>query len=336
MKGRGAGLRSGGILAALLLIGLALPGGLSPYSQYLGVTILAYAVLAQAWNLVGGYSGQFSLGVSAFVGVGGYATGLFMLHLGMGWLLASLAGTIFSGAFAFVLGFPLLRLRGPYFAVGTLAAAVALESGAQLWTWAGGGNGFVLPINELPSSETLFRLAVVAFVLAMAVILFVEHSAFGLRLMAVRDDDHAAAGVGISGFWHKVAAFSVSGALTGLAGALVAMQTVTVNPSSSFDLNWTTNAALFVVAGGIATTVGPLLGVVVVYVVLTQQLQNLQALSVLIEGGLLVFIVRFAPRGLWPLIRQAFRAAVRRVARRGTAVSTVSTVSTRPTITTPE
>lgn len=298
-------VRSWIILAAVLVAGVAVSGPISAANQYTGVTILTAMIIALAWNIVAGYSGQLSLGVAAFVGLGGYSCGLLMAHAGFGWVTAAIAATGFSAVFAFLLGLPLLRLRGAYFAVGTLAAAVALEAGAQLWTWAGGGSGFTLPIAGLPSSLSLLRASVIGFVIALAAVLYVHESAFGLRVVAVRDDERAATGVGISSLRLRLTAFVISGALTGLAGALVALQTLTVSPSGSFSLTWTIDATLYVVAGGIATVVGPLIGVIVVYLILTQELQSLGAVSAIIEGGLLIVILRFAPGGLWPALRMA-------------------------------
>ena len=305
--------RSWIILMAVLVIGVAGAGVLSPANQYTGVTILTAMVIALAWNIVAGYSGQLSLGVAAFIGLGGYSAGLLMAHAGFGWVTAAIAATAASAVFAFLLGLPLLRLRGAYFAVGTLAAAVALQADAQLWAWIGGGSGFTLPVDGLPSSVTLLRATVAGFVIALAATAYIKESAFGLRVVAVRDDEQAATAAGISGLSHRLAAFVISGALTGLAGVLVALQTLTVSPSGSFSLTWTVDATLYVVAGGVATVTGPLVGVIVVYLILTQELQSLGAVSAIIEGGLLIVILRFAPAGLWPAVATAVTRARRHV-----------------------
>jgi branched-chain amino acid transport system permease protein len=249
-------------LAATLIVGLVFAGSLSSYSQYVGTTIVLYAVVAQGYNILAGYSGQLSLGVGAFLGVGGYAAGLLMLHVGTGWIPSLVAATAIGAAFAFVLGFALLRLRGVYFAVGTAAAAAALGAGAALWNYAGGGTGFV--IVTVPSSLALFRAAVVAFVIATGVVVFIRDSPFGLRMVATRDNERAAAGVGVSVFWYRMAALVISGALTSLAGALIALQTLTVSPDAVFSLSWTVSATLFVVVGGRATVMGPIIGVLIV------------------------------------------------------------------------
>jgi branched-chain amino acid transport system permease protein len=292
-------------LAACLIVGLLLAPHLSPYSQYTAVTLVLYATVAQAYDVIGGYSGQLSLGVGAFLAVGGYVSGLLMLHTGTPWIPAVILATAASAAFAFLLGFALLRLRGVYFAVGTLAATVALGAAAQLWTWAGGGTGFV--VEAAPTGAPLVQASVIAFVIATGLVLFIRDSAFGLRVVATRDNEQAAAGVGVSVFWHRMAALVISGALTGLAGALVALESITVAPGAMFSLQWTIYALLFVVVGGRSTVLGPIIGVVIVYYGLTQELQNLQSVSTVIEGVLLIALMRFAPAGLWPLAIRGLR-----------------------------
>ncbi len=277
-----------------------MPAVLAPATQYTAVTLVTDMTIALAWNVVVGYGGQLSLGVGAFTGVGAYACGLAMVHLGWGWLEAGLAGLVVCAAFGLVVGLPLLRVKGAYFAVATLVVAVGLQAGAQLWTWAGGGSGFTLPIAQLPSDSTVLRAGVVVLVVALATTLYVQDSRFGLRLRAVRDDEQAAAGLGIATSTYRLVPFVASGILMGLAGQLSALQSVSVSPAGSFSMEWTINASLFVVAGGIGTAVGPLLGVILVYLILTQGLQNLGVASSIIEGVLLVAVLRFAPSGIWP------------------------------------
>jgi branched-chain amino acid transport system permease protein len=292
-------LRSVVLLVACLGAGLVLTGSVSPYDRYIGVTLLTYVVVAQAYNVLAGYSGQLSLGVGAFVGVGAYTAGLLMVHVEMSWLPATVLATLLCALFALGLGCALLRLRGVYFAVGTLAAAVALGVAAELWTWAGGGTGFV--IVNTPDSTTLMYAAVVAAVLSTGLAVFVRDSAFGLRVAATRDDDGAAAGVGIAVFWHRLAVFVISGAFMGLTGAIVGIQSISVDPGAMFSINWTIYAALFVIVGGRSTVFGPIAGVLIVYYGLTHELQNLQAVSTIVEGVLLIAVIRFAPEGVWPM-----------------------------------
>jgi branched-chain amino acid transport system permease protein len=290
--------------AALLgATALALVGAeqLSDYSLDLGVTIMAYLTIAAAWNILGGYGGQISLGSAAFVGTGGYTTGLLLLHTGLSWPLTLIAAGINGGLLAVALSVALLRLRGDYFAVGSLAAAIALQAFVLNWAWAGGATGIILPV-DVPLGIDLFRLAVVVTALALASGLYVARSRFGLRLTAVRDNEPAASGLGVSVYRHRLGALVLSSVLTALAGAIIAYQSSALSPDGMFGLTWSLNALLMTIVGGAGTFAGPIIGVVLVYYGLTKQFESTQTLSTVIEGALILVVVRFAPGGIWPLV----------------------------------
>lgn len=302
--------------AVLALAAAAYSGGLGRYQTQVVTTLLIYLALAQAWNILAGFGGEISLGVGAFAGTGAYAVGLLMVHTGVGWLPALPVAAGAATALALVLAFPLLRLRGDYFAIGTLAAALALQAWLLNWDFAGGSAGLSLPIERTPTAGTLYQAAVAVAAAAMAAAIAVKHSRFGLRLMAVRDNHAAAEGLGVSVFWHRFAALLISSALTGAAGGLVALQQSSFEPVGMLGIGWTINALLMVVVGGSATLLGPVLGTVIVYYVLTTQFEAYPTVGLIIEGVLLIAIVRFAPQGVWPLATRLVRAAARR-ARRG-------------------
>ena len=265
-------------------------------------TLLAFIALAQAWNILAGYGGQVSLGASAFVGTGAYTAALLELHAGAGYPVAILGALIGGGVLAAVLALPLLRLRGDYFSIGTLAAALALQAWALNWNFAGGSTGLNLPNEGIPGPVEIFQLACAIAAVAMIAAYLVAYSSFGMRLKAVRDNEPAAIGLGVSVFRHRLGALLISGALSGLTGGLLAMQQISFEPTGMLGIGWTINALLMTIVGGIGTILGPVVGAVAVYYLLTKQLESYQTASVIIEGLLLIIIVRFAPRGLWPLL----------------------------------
>ena len=289
-------------LLVLTLVATQLNGVLSRYQLDTATTLLAFVALAQAWNILAGYSGQISLGVSAFVGTGAYAAGLAQIHLGVNYGVAMVAAALFGGALAAVLSWPLLRLRGDYFTIGTLAAALALQAWMFNWDFGGGSTGISLPFDGLPDPVMVFRLSCLVAGIAMIAAYYVARSRFGLRLKAVRDNEGAATGLGVSAFRHRLAALLLHGTLSGLVGGLIALQQVSFEPAGMLGINWTINALLMTIVGGLGTLMGPVVGAMVVYYVLTKQLASYQSLSIVIEGVLLIVIVRFAPRGLWPLL----------------------------------
>jgi branched-chain amino acid transport system permease protein len=244
-----------------------------------------------------------------------------MVHAATPFPLALLAAGAAAGLLALVLSVPLLRLHGDYFAVGTLAVTLALEAWALNWPFVGRSEGLQLPVGSLPDGQTLYELAVAVAAVALLVTIWIQRSRFGLRLMAVRDHEAAATGLGVSAFRHRLVVFVVSSILTGLAGGLIALQQISFEPTGILSLNWTVDALLMTIVGGMGTFVGPIVGAVLVYYGLTTVLASLQAFGLVIEGALLVTIVRFAPQGLWPLGRRAMSEVARRARRFGLAAA---------------
>lgn len=301
--------------AGLALIASQSAAVFTRYQLDIATTMLAFIALAQSWNILAGYGGQVSLGVSAFVGTGAYASALLELHVGVGYPGAMLAASVAGAMLALLLAIPLLRLRGDYFSIGTLAAALALQALAGNWTLTGGSTGLSLPGIGVPSQVEIFKLACLVAGIAMAGTYLVAYSSFGMRLKAVRDDEAAAVGLGVSAFRHRLGALLISGALSGLTGGLLAMQQVSFEPSGMLGLGWTIDALLMTIIGGLGTVFGPVLGAVTIYYLLTKRLESLQTISVIVEGALLLVIVRFAPRGLWPLLILGLRRLTDRLGR---------------------
>lgn len=297
-------LASWGALALTAVAAFAIAPQLTLGDLDLGVTLLAYLAIAQAWNVLAGFSGQVSLGSAAFVATGGYAAALILVHTDVSYGVGLLVAAAASAGLALLLSVPLLRLRGDYFAVGTLAISIAIQALLNNWVWAGGASGVTLPVDRVPSGGNLFQIAVVICAISMGLALFVKHSGFGLRLTAIRDNEPAAAGLGVSVYRHRLAALVPSSMVIGLAGALVAYQFVAISPSGIANISWSLNAVLMAIVGGSGTVFGPVIGVFIVYYGLTRQLEDTQTLSQVLEGVLLIIIVRFAPQGVWPLLHR--------------------------------
>jgi branched-chain amino acid transport system permease protein len=290
-------------LVALLALG---PTYLSPYDLTVGFTLLTYAGLAQAWNIVGGLGGQFSLGHSAFVGSGGYGTAVLLLHTGLPLgLVLPLAGLI-SAAIAVIVGVALFRLRGVYFSVGSLAVALAATAWMVNWDYTGANQGLNLPFDAIPTQEALYELALVAVALPTAIAWLLRRTTWGLRVQAVRDDEDAAVLAGVATGRLKIATLAVSAFCTGLVGGLIALQQISINPEAMFSLDWTVRMIVMTVIGGIGTVAGPLVGATVVYYAIEKQLEDHAQVSQLITGVLLLAVVRFFPGGLLQGARLTF------------------------------
>ncbi len=248
-------------------------------------------------NALAGFGGQVSLGMGAFLGTGAYAATLLMIHASVPYPVAMAIAAGAAGLLALVISVPLLRLRGDYFSVGTLAVTLALEALALNWPYAGRSQGLAAPVALLPNSISLYRLAVALAAVSSLVTVWLQQSRFGLRLMAVRDDEVAATGLGVFAFWHRLVIFVVSSALTGLVGDLVVLQQISFEATGILSINWTIDSLLMTVIGGMGTFVGPILGAVLLDLGVNSVLAGLQSHGLVIEGLLLIAIVRFAPRG---------------------------------------
>ena len=272
--------------------------------------LVLYAGLAQSWNLASGFGGQASLGHAAFLGAGAYAASIAMVHGGLPAALALVVAALSGAALAALAAVALLRLRGVYFAVGSLALAPAVLGLARIWNYTGASQGMSLPLNAVPGPDAIYYLAAAIALAATAVAWLLTRTRAGVRMMAVRDDEDAAAGLGVNARAVRVAALTVSGAFAGLFGAVIALNQVIVTPDNVFGMNWTVAMLVMTITGGIGTIVGPAAGAFVVYYLIQQQLLNYPTLSAVLSGVLLIIVVRFTRNGIWG----ALCAAARRLA----------------------
>lgn len=300
-------------VAALAVLALA-PSTVSRGTEATLFTLVLYAGLAQAWNIIGGFGGQLSLGHAAFVGAGAYTAGMLFVKTDLPLAAAMpLAGVVAAGI-AIVVSVALLRVHGAYFSIGTLAFALALQAWMVTWNYTGASQALNIPFDDVPSADGLYYVALGLTGATTAVAATLTRSRFGLRLMAVREDEDAAAGLGVAGTQIKLLAFVISAFLTGLLGCVVALNQITLTPDNLFGLDWTIKMVVIAIVGGIGTVEGPLVGAVVVYYLIEKQLEGSPTLSLLLTGALIVVVIAFLPGGIWggalSLARRA-RATVR-------------------------
>lgn len=292
--------------AVVALLAAVLDSGV--WLNFLMMTLYA-ALLAQAWNLLGGYGGQFSFGHALFFGTGAYAQVVAQLSGGLNaWLAlglavaAAAAVALFVGALSFRYG-----LKGSYFALVTLAFAEVFRILALSVDFTGGGVGLMLPLKEsfahLQFGSRKGYVALVAgfVVAALLVTAWLRHSRFGAQLQAVRDNEDAARAVGVDPFRTKLAAIGLSGAFMGAAGAFYVQVFQYIDPSIAYGAHVSVEALVGAIVGGMGTLWGPLLGALVLHALadFTRNLfGQLPGLNLVIYGTVLVLIVMFLPRGL--------------------------------------
>jgi branched-chain amino acid transport system permease protein len=300
----------GWALLAITLVLLAVgPNFLSLYNLSLAFTLFDLMALALSWNLIGGYGGQFSLGHALFVGAGSYSLAVLLIHTGIVWYMAIPLSGVIAVIIATLSGLLLLRLRDAYFSVGSLGLALAGLSWMINWSYTGQTQELSLPSSATLDYSTLYYLSLAALILTTVCLVLLVRSPFGLRLMAVRDDEDAATELGVNSFMVKLTAYVISAFFVGVIGALVALQNTSLDPDSAFSMTWTMNMIIMTILGGIATTTGPLIGAVVIFA-LQQQLQNYGSWSTLLTGILLILMIRLAPEGIWAILRKGWQKFV--------------------------
>jgi branched-chain amino acid transport system permease protein len=282
--------------------------------------ILTMLVLAQCWNLLAGYAGLISVGQQLFVGCGGYAMFGFVSLMGFDPILAIVAAGIFATLIAVPTAFFTFRLYGPYFAIGTWVIAEVARLLFAQWKALGGGTGTSLPReatrdmfgidllkdmfgmkSSQASDAVTYWLALILVVASIGFIYRLLRSKQGLGLAAVRDNETAARAVGVDARRMKATVYLVTAFFTGMTGALIYVQKARISPDAGFSvIDWTAYVIFIVVIGGIGTVEGPIIGVIVFFL-----LQNLLAdygsWYLLLLGAIAIVTMLFAPRGLWGL-----------------------------------
>lgn len=268
----------------------------SPTLIQFGISTLLLATLAQSWNIIGGYAGYASFGNSVFYGLGSYGTAIAMVqwHLPFGAGLA--LGAMLAVAFAVLLGLPVLRLRGHYFAIATLALAevmIAIFSNLDI---AGRNIGLVLPL--LRGDALFYELSLGLLALTTLAIAWIARSRFGFGLISIRENEEAAAVMGVNTTLYKVLAFALSGFFCALAGGIHAYWITFLDPVSAFDIGLNVKMIIMAVFGGPGSILGPVVGAFLLSGVSEILSTEISSLAGLFFGVVIVVAVVFMPRGL--------------------------------------
>ncbi|WP_367352877.1 branched-chain amino acid ABC transporter ATP-binding protein/permease [Achromobacter animicus] len=281
----------------------------TPFWTNLFVLLFVFSALSVAWNIVGGYAGQLSLGHAVFYGIGGYTATLLTQNFGISPWIGMFAGAAISAAVAILISYPTLRLRGPFFALATIAILEVVRLLViHEESWTGGSSGISLPLN-IGWAWIVFRekinyviIAFGLFVLVTWVSWYIRKSRIGHYLIAIREREDAALAVGIHTVRVKIIAAVVSAVLTSIIGTFHITYLTFVDPSSAFSLELSIQVAMFALIGGLGTVSGPIAGTFLVLPIAELARGWLSSVGNgmhgLIYGLILVAVVLTIPRGL--------------------------------------
>ncbi|MFH1480511.1 MAG: branched-chain amino acid ABC transporter permease [Pseudomonadota bacterium] len=310
--------KSTGFLVAGLILVAALAVfpwlGLPVYFISLLFTVFLYVVLASSWNLIGGFAGYLSFGHVAFFGIGAYATGMMMkgLDLSPFWtILSSVPAGIIAALVAVIIGYPCLRLRGPYFAVITFCFAFVVDLGVKNLDILGGPEGLWLKSMDLPIHiirSIMFEVMLVIMVLVILLGVWLSESRFGAGLMAIKEDEEVAQTMAINAPKLKIQAFALSAFFPGMAGGVYAYHLTYIHPDIVFDVMISILIVLMALFGGGGTWLGPIIGAVVLTLVNEGLSTFVKAeLARIIYGGLFIGVIIFMPNGIMEFFKRGHR-----------------------------
>jgi branched-chain amino acid transport system permease protein len=287
-------------LVLLVVFGLALavlPGTVSVYLRSFLMFTMMYVVLALSWNIISGFTGYTSFGHVAFYGIGAYTCAILVADHSWHWIPTLLVAGVVAALVALAIGYPVLRLKGPYFAIAMLGAAEGTRVIATVWdSLTHGGLGISLPNVE--NSFPTYYAMLILMVLTIAVAYVVGHSRFGVRLNAIREDEVAAEALGVNTTLYKLAAFGLSAIFPAAAGGIQAYKVLYIDPPSVFFVQITIAMALMSMLGGKGTVIGPIVGAVLLYTIQELTWVNFPTAHLIAYGLFIIVVARFMPRGL--------------------------------------
>jgi len=303
-----------GILLAFAVAPLVIS---SVHFQHLLIMLLLYTTLSQAWNLIGGYAGQVSFGHAVFFGIGAYAAMAPLNQWGMTPWAGMAIGAVISVIVAIVIGVPVFRLKGHYFAISTFAVAEIVERLFNNWDYVEGAIG--LPAPVLPeglinfmwykTKIPYFYIAFVLFVLVLLLAYKIDRSRMGYYFRAIKQSHEAAEGLGIDTTRYKLAAMMISAFLTALCGSFYAQYILYIDPPSVLSLDISIKMVLIAVLGGAGTIIGPILGAAIL-IPLSEYSRILlggtgKGVDLIVFGALILVISVFQPQGVAGFFKKA-------------------------------
>ncbi len=289
------------VLVALVLYPMQGTG----YGVRTMLQLFMWIALAQSWNLISGLTGYVSFGHVAFFGMGAYSTGILITRLAWPWPLAALAGGVMAMVLALVIGWPCLRLKGPYFAIAMLGLNEVLRVIVSYYEGlTGGGSGLSLPTLHA-SVPIYYAMGLVALAVTGLTYVIIT-SRFGLRLMTIREDEVAAEAMGIDTFRYKLYAFLLSAVAPGIVGGLAARDQGYIEPTSVFPLITTITMIVMALFGGKGTIWGPVLGAVLLFTFQELVWARFIYLHQLLFGAIIVAVVLLMPRGILGVLQQKY------------------------------
>ena len=285
------------LIAVIAVMFVIIPQVGSTYLLNIITLMCLYLAMSQMWNLLGGYAGMLSLGMQAFIGIGGYSLTILSVNYGVNIYVAIIIGAVICALFGLAVSPAIFKMSGVYFAIGTWIIADALNIFFSHWKFVGYAQDWSISTVLSLSNKQLYYTALIVAVLAVLVVFGLLRTKTGLALMAIRDSASAAETMGVELYKTKLKCYVIACFMMGLIGGAQYMQTAYINPSTGFSINWTIAMTFAVIIGGLGTMEGPIVGSVL-YVIIVQIMYNYPGMSNIVLGIIAIVVIMVAPDGI--------------------------------------
>ena len=304
----------GGVILAIALLAFPLVFK-KPFPQRMMILIFMNALLAEAWNILGGYAGQVSLGHAVFFGLGAYTSSFMLIQWGITPWLGMVVGILIAVVVSIIIGYPCFRLGGHYFVIATIAVGEIVAIIFLNWKLMGGAIGLFLPLQDdsllhfqFSSKAPYYYIILAMLVVTVLIAYWIEKSKLGFYFRAIKNDPDAARSLGVDLTRYKLMAMIISAALTAVAGTFYAQYVLFIDPHTVLPLMLSVQMCLIPVLGGTGTIAGPIIGSIILIPMAeytrVQLAGKVSGLHLLIYGFLIMVIAVFQPAGLMGLVQR--------------------------------
>jgi branched-chain amino acid transport system permease protein len=308
------------MVTLLFAVAIAVPPFLEPHLQSIAILICYFGYLGSCWNIIGGYAGQLSLSHAVFLGIGAYISTFLFLNFSVSPWIGMLVGGVVSAATGVIIGYPCFRfgVRGPYFALITVAFGELMKQLFINWQTFGGASGLLIPFKNPGLKNILFKgkleyyYVVLALLIAVLTVSWmISKSRFGLYLLCIKQNEEASEAIGINVLRYKLCALSMSAFLTAIGGTFYAHYLLYIEPNTVMGIGLSIDMILAPIIGGAGTVLGPVIGSFILNIIseLSKAIfggitGRLGGVHILIYGLLLIIIVLFYPKGIMGYLKE--------------------------------
>ena len=312
------------IVAAVLIYLLTFPlFPLSAFAMATMIQFLMFSIYGMGWNTIGGYGGQVDLGKAQYVGIGAYTTAVMLIRWDIPFWVSMPIGVCFSVGWSFIIGYPLFRLKGHYFAIATIATSLVLKNLFEIWGFVGAARGLeISPIKYHPPDffrlifkEDIYYYYVILgiFLLAILYINWFRKSRLGFQLRSIKDNEDVARSLGINVHWAKIKTYAIATAFVSVVGSFHACYIKAIEPEDTMSLDISILIALMAMLGGAGSMWGPIIGAGIL-IPLKSYLKEwlgatagLVGIDLILYAAIIMIISAFEPRGIWGIIEKLRR-----------------------------